>query len=86
MDVMKLGSLNIEAVQHTHLEVTNAVCDVTIRDLPRGGHPNTLAQSRRRGQEGLGQSFFDQQSQIDKPHGCADDPGTIMVLSQTKPG
>ena len=83
---MKSGSLNIEAVQHTHHEVTNAVCDVTISDLPRGGHPNTLAQSRRRGQEGLGQSFFDQQSQIDKPHGCAADPGTIRVLSRRKPG
>ena len=53
MDVMKSGSLNIEAVQHTHLEVTNAVCDVTISDLPRGGHPNTLAQSWRRGPGGV---------------------------------
>ena len=86
MDVMKSGSLNIEAVQHTHHEVTNAVCDVTISDLPRGGHPNTLAQSWRRGQEGLGQSVFDQQSQIDKPHGCAADPGTIRILSRRKPG
>ena len=86
MGVMKSGSLNIEAVRYTHHEVTNAVCYVTISDLLRGRHPNTLAQSWRRGQEGLRQSVFDQQSQIDKPHGCAADPGTIRVLSRRKPG
>ena len=64
----------------------SAVCDVTISDFPRGGHPNSVAQSWRRGQEGLGQSVFDQWSQSDKPHGCAADPGTIRILSRRKPG
>ena len=38
------------------------------------------------GQEGLGQSVFDQWYQIDKPHGCAADPGIIRILSRRKPG